>query len=99
MCGGAATPVINEFVANHVGTDTNEHIEIKGSPSTDFSAYSVIQVEGDESGTATCVIDSVHPVGTTNSTGHWSTGFLANALARLRRWRPSMRSVTATSPR
>ncbi|HSK28180.1 MAG TPA: lamin tail domain-containing protein, partial [Jiangellales bacterium] len=71
-------PVINEFVANHVGTDTNEYVEVKGSPATDYSAYSVIQLEGDAGGAG--VVDSVHPVGTTNSTGHWSTGFLTNAL-------------------
>ncbi|MGA8045666.1 MAG: hypothetical protein WCA30_05295, partial [Dermatophilaceae bacterium] len=78
--GGPAGPVINEFVANHVGTDTNEYVEIKGSPSTDYSAYSILQIEGDSSGAATGVIDSVHPAGTTNATGHWSTGILNNAL-------------------
>jgi hypothetical protein len=77
--GGPATPVINEFSASTAGTDV-EYVEIHGSPGTDYSAYSVIQVEGDVSGTATGVIDSVHPVGTTNSTGHWWTGFLSNAL-------------------
>ncbi|HSK53826.1 MAG TPA: ExeM/NucH family extracellular endonuclease [Jiangellales bacterium] len=75
---GSASPVINEFVANHVGTDTNEFIEVKGSPDTDYSAYSVLQIEGD--GTGAGIVDSVHVVGTTNATGHWTTGFLANAL-------------------
>jgi uncharacterized protein len=71
-------PVINEFVANHTGTDTNEYVEVKGSADTDYSNYAVIQVEGDAGGTG--VVDSIHPVGTTNATGHWSTGFLSNAL-------------------
>jgi uncharacterized protein len=75
-----AEPVINEFVANHVGTDTNEYIEIKGSPSTDYSAYRLIQIEGDASGTATGTVDSVHVIGTTNATGHWVTPFLGNVL-------------------
>ena len=78
--GGPAGPVINEFVANHTGSDTSEYVEIKGAADTDYSAYSILQLEGDFSGTATGVIDTVHPLGTTNATGYWTTGFLSNAL-------------------
>ncbi len=77
---GVVAPVINEFVANHVGTDTNEYVEVLGAPSIDYSAFSVVQIEGDISGTATGVVDSVQAVGTTGPTGHWVTGFLSNAL-------------------
>ncbi len=57
---GPADPVINEFVANHVGTDTNEYIEIFGDPGTDYSAFSLLQLEGDFTSTgATGLIDKV----------------------------------------
>jgi uncharacterized protein len=74
----AGPPVINEFVANHVGTDTHEFVEVRGAPDSDYSAYSVLQIEGDGAGAG--VVDSVHVVGTTSGTGHWTTGFLSNAL-------------------
>jgi uncharacterized protein len=79
MCEGR-TPVINEFVANHVGNDTNEYIEVFGSPSTDLSAYTILQIEGDFSGTATGVVDSATVVGTTNAAGFWTTGFSNNVF-------------------
>jgi predicted extracellular nuclease/Ca2+-binding RTX toxin-like protein len=69
-----AMPVINEFVANHTGTDTREYVEIFGSPITDYSAYSILQIEGDGSGAG--VIDSVFAVGTSDANGFWQTGFL-----------------------
>jgi hypothetical protein len=74
----AVVPVINEFVANHVGTDTHEYIEVFGAPLTDYSAYTVLQIEGDE--VAAGIIDSAHPVGTTDADGYWWTGFLTNVL-------------------
>jgi len=81
VCGEVTPtePVINEFVLNHVGTDTHEYVEIKGTPGADYSAYSLIQVEGD-SGAASGVVDSVHAVGMTSATGHWTTGFVENTL-------------------
>lgn len=78
---GASTPVapvLNEYVANHTGTDSHEYLEVFGDPETDYSAYAILQIEGDAG--ATGVIDSVHPVGTTNATGHWTSGFLTNVL-------------------
>ena len=75
--GSPANPVINEFVANHVGTDDHEYVEVYGDASTDYSAFTVLQIEGD-SGLGT--IDSATPVGTTDAAGLWSTGFLTNAL-------------------
>jgi uncharacterized protein len=37
-----------------------------------------LQIEGD--GTGAGIIDSVHPVGTTNAGGYWTTGFLTNVF-------------------
>jgi predicted extracellular nuclease len=73
-----AEPKINEFVFNHVGTDTNEYVEVVGDANTDYSAYSILQIEGDTTGSGT--VDSIFPVGTTNSSGHWYTGFLNGPL-------------------
>ena len=71
-------PLINEFVFNHAGTDTNEYIEVFGDPNADYSGLTVLQIEGDGSGAG--VIDGVFPVGTANSDGFWMTGFLNNKL-------------------
>jgi hypothetical protein len=73
-CGVSITePKINEFVVNHTGTDTNEYIEVFGDPSTDYSAYRLIQLEGDISkGT----IDTVLTVGTTDVNGFWVTDYI-----------------------
>jgi hypothetical protein len=71
-------PVINEFVFNHVGTDTHEYVEIFGDPNADYSAFSILQIEGDTTGAG--VVDSVHTLGTTNAGGYWFTGFLGNVF-------------------
>jgi predicted extracellular nuclease len=64
-----ADPVINEFVFNHTGTDTEAFIEVVGDPSTDYSALTVLEIEGDSSGAG--VIDAVLPVGGTDTGGYW----------------------------
>jgi hypothetical protein len=74
--GLAANPLLNEFVFNHVGTDTNEFVEIKGDANTDYSAFAILQIEGDT--TSAGIIDSVHTLGTTDANGYWITGFLSN---------------------
>ena len=66
-------PVINEFVFNHTGSDTNEYMEIIGDPDTDYSAFTLLIVEGDE-GSSDGTIDRVYPLGTTDSEGIWWTG-------------------------
>lgn len=71
-------PIINEFVFNHTGTDTHEYVEILGDPNTDYSAYTILQIEGDTTGAG--LIDSVHTVGTTDANGYWFTGFLTNVF-------------------
>jgi len=79
--GTAAGPVINEAVLDHnSGSDTMEYIEVKGDPTTDLSAYTVIQVDGDIGGNGPGYIVSVHPVGTTGANGYWWTGYMANQL-------------------
>ena len=77
--GQAADPLINEFVANHTGADINEFIEIFGDPVADYSAFTILEIEGD-SGGSLGVIDGVFLVGTTNADGFWTTGFRSNDL-------------------
>ena len=63
-------PLINEFSANTTGADV-EYIEVLGAPGTDYSMYSVLEIEGDSSKGS---IDRAFPVGTTNGDGLWTTG-------------------------
>ena len=76
--GPATHPVINEFVVNHAGTDTNEYVEVRGEANEDLSALTLIGIEGDGAGAG--VIDNVVAVGTANAAGYWTTGYLANAF-------------------
>jgi len=73
-----ADPVINEFVANHTGTDTFEYVEVWGDPSTDYSTLSVLEIEGDGTGAGT--VDAVFPVGITDGDGFWFSGYLSNQI-------------------
>jgi uncharacterized repeat protein (TIGR01451 family) len=73
-----AVPGINEFVVNHTGTDTAEFVEIFGLPSTDYSAYTLLSLEGDGA-PAAGTIDRATTLGATDANGYWSTGFLSNA--------------------
>ncbi len=66
---GPIDPLINELVANHTGADTNAFVEVLGDASTDYSAYTVLEVEGDSARAGT--VDAVLPVGTTNGSGYW----------------------------
>ncbi|MEA3326877.1 MAG: ExeM/NucH family extracellular endonuclease, partial [Chloroflexota bacterium] len=70
---------INEFVADHNGSDIYEFVEIFGQPETDYSAYTILHIEGD-SNSNEGTIDSVLPVGITDAFGFWWTGFLSNEL-------------------
>lgn len=71
-------PVLNEFVANHDGTDTAEFVEVAGDPDTDYSAFTVVEIEGD--GDAAGTVDGAFDVGSTNADGYWTTGFLNNEI-------------------
>lgn len=74
-----AQPQINEFVANHVGADSNELVEILGAPRTDYSSLSVLEIEGDD-GAGSGDIESRIDVGTTDDQGLWWTGYLSSNL-------------------
>jgi 2',3'-cyclic-nucleotide 2'-phosphodiesterase/3'-nucleotidase/5'-nucleotidase len=73
-------PIINEFVFNHTGTDTNEFVEILAAPGADLSAYTLLQIEGDNSGTQAGVIKSAHPLTAADASGYWTTGFLGDVF-------------------
>ncbi|MEM8931713.1 MAG: IPTL-CTERM sorting domain-containing protein, partial [Acidobacteriota bacterium] len=72
-------PLINEFVADHTSTDNNEFVEIFGDASTDYSAFTLLEIEGD-SGASSGTIDEVITLGTTDVNGFFTTGFLSNAF-------------------
>ena len=76
-CDGMVEPKINEFSASTAGTDV-EYVEIFGPPNTDFSAYTILEIEGDGSGSG--VVDEVINVGTTDASGFWLQNLPANAL-------------------
>jgi hypothetical protein len=71
-------PLINEFVFNHTGPDTHEFVEILGGLNTDYSAFTILEIEGDASGAG--VIDGAFTVGTTDANGFWTTGFFSNVV-------------------
>ncbi len=62
-------PVINEFVVNHTGADSEAFVEVFGDASTDYSAFTVLEIEGDSTSAGT--VDAVLPVATTNAGGYW----------------------------
>ncbi len=72
-----ADPKINEFSASTAGTDV-EYVEIFGAPNADYSAYTVLEIEGDSTGAG--VVDEVISVGTTDANGFWLGNLPANAL-------------------
>jgi hypothetical protein len=75
----AAQPNINEFVADHIGADTNEFVEIFGAPNTDYSAYTIVEIEGD--GTSAGLVDDfIQTVGTTDGSGYWVSPFQNNII-------------------
>ncbi|MBN1429196.1 MAG: ExeM/NucH family extracellular endonuclease [Anaerolineae bacterium] len=71
-------PQINEFVFNHTGIDTYEYVEVLGTPDTDYTTYTLIQIEGDSPDAG--LIDSVLPVGITDANGCWLSGYLADGF-------------------
>ncbi|QXP62095.1 T9SS type A sorting domain-containing protein [Polaribacter sp. HaHaR_3_91] len=73
------TPVINEFVIDHSGTDTREFIEIYGDPFTDYSNYTIVEIEGD-SGNTGLIDDATFTAGTTDENGYWTSPFQENTL-------------------
>ena len=74
---GATDPVINEFVVDHTGTDTHEFVEIFGDVSTDYSAFTVVEIEGDGGGSG-LIDDFIEVVGMTDANGFWVSPFRNN---------------------
>ena len=68
--GGPAYPVINEFSASTTGSPDVEYVEVFGDPETDYSAFTVLEIEGDSTKGN---IDRTFPVGTTDGGGFWTT--------------------------
>jgi len=77
VCETVAEPKINEFSASTAGTDV-EYVEIYGTPDTDYSAYTMLEIEGD--GTGAGVVDEVIAIGTTDANGFYLVDLPANAL-------------------
>lgn len=76
--GATGDPVlINEFSASTTGTDV-EFVEFFGTASTDFSAYTLLEIEGDGTGSGT--VDEVINLGTTDAGGFYLVNLPANAL-------------------
>ncbi len=71
-------PKLNEFSASTAGTDV-EYVEVYGTPNTDYSAYTILEIEGD-SGAAAGTVDEVIAVGTTDANGLWLANLAANTF-------------------
>jgi predicted extracellular nuclease len=80
-CWAPEPPVINEFSASTTGTDV-EFIELFGSLNTDYSAYTLLEIEGDANSTNSSegFVDEVVPIGTTDANGFFLVNLAANAL-------------------
>ncbi len=72
-----AAPVINEWGISDSGTD-DEFVEVFGTAGTDYSAYTVLQIDGSTGQNG--VIDHVVPVGSTDGSGLWATTVPANSF-------------------
>ena len=51
--------------------------EVFGDPATDYSVFTVVEIEGDGGG-AGLIDDGTFTVGTTGGAGFWTTGFQSN---------------------
>ena len=80
VSSASALPIINEFVANHISTDTNEYAEVLDLPNTDLSDFTIVEIEGDSSSALGAVDDFTFNLGTTDANGLWWTGFQNNLL-------------------
>ena len=72
------SPIVNEFVFDHTGTDTGEFVEIFASANFNLANFQIIGIEGDGTGAGT--VDNVFQPGTTDANGFWTTNFLSNIL-------------------
>jgi hypothetical protein len=74
---GPVEPKINEFSASTAGTDV-EYVEIFGVANTDYSAYTVLEIEGDATGQG--IVDEVIALGTSDANGFYLASLAANTL-------------------
>ena len=83
VAAGPVDPVINEFSASTTGTDV-EYVEVFGDADTDYSAFTVLEIEGDS--TRAGIDRRVISVGTTDTGGfYWPVcGDLASRTDRSR---------------
>jgi hypothetical protein len=69
-------PVINEFVINHVGANTHQFIEVYGQANINYGGdYILLVVDGRG------VVYRTYPVGVTDASGFWRTGFLNSQIS------------------
>lgn len=77
--GDLIPSVINEFVADHTGSDSETFAEILSQPNSDLIDLTIIELEGDATGVARGVIDKAFTLGTTDADGYYvipnSAGF------------------------
>ena len=81
ISSSTSAQVINEFTANHTGTpDSFEYIELFGSPSTDYSHLTLVQIGGDvgNDDNDAGVVESIYVVGSTDPNGFWWTNFFVD---------------------
>ncbi len=76
--GTRSGPVINEWVSDHSGADTNEFIEVFGTPNSNTSWATLVVVSGNTETMGE--IDASFTVGTLNGGGYWDTGAQTNIL-------------------
>ena len=73
----ASAQVINEFIVNHLGPDQYEFLEVAGTPSTDYSNLTILELDGDSAGNPG-LVESTYEVGLTDGDGIWWSGFLGD---------------------
>lgn len=73
--GDGADPLLHEVVADHVGLDDHEYVEIWGDGQTDYSRATILLLDGGGQ------VDGALAVGSTDGSGFWTTGFLTDTLA------------------
>jgi hypothetical protein len=72
-------PLINEVYKKQPGTDYHEFVELYGVPDTDYSAYTVVVLEGD-AGIGAGTLDRAYPAGTSNAGGFYATAYTSDEI-------------------
>ena len=78
LCGSSPGLVINEFSASTTGADV-EFVEVLGAANSDFSAYSVLEIEGD-SNSNIGLVDAVISLGSSDADGFYLASLSADTL-------------------